>query len=137
MGRAHAAHRGGPSRGRRRRDLEHGTRPGRRPQEGGCQNCRGVVTVDTTTGAVTYNVEYYVLGHASRFVVPGAAHLTSTDDGGDRAGLEHVAFRNPDGTHALIVLNSAGEPRTFGVRCSDASFGYRLPAGAVATFTWG
>lgn len=106
------------------------------PKNGGCQNCRGVVTVDTTTGGVTYNVEYYVLGHASRFVAPGAVHLTSADDGGAGAGVEHVAFRNPDGTHALIVLNSAGQPRTFGVRCSDTAFGYSLPAGAVATFTW-
>ncbi|MBW3651165.1 MAG: hypothetical protein KY458_11415, partial [Actinobacteria bacterium] len=68
------------------------------PTNGGCQDCRGVVTIDTTTGGVAYNVEYYVLGHASRFVAPGAVHLASTDDAG--AGVEHVAFRNPDGTHA-------------------------------------
>lgn len=105
------------------------------PTNGGCQDCRGVVTVDTVTGDVHYNVEYYVLGHASKFVAPGAVRLASTGDGGS-AEIEHVAFRNPDGTHALVVLNSAGEPRTFGVRCSDDSFGYRLPAGAVATFTW-
>ena len=42
------------------------------PHKGGCADCRGVVTIDPATGAITRNVEYYVLGHASRFVLPGA-----------------------------------------------------------------
>ena len=104
------------------------------PTNGGCQDCRGVVTVDTVTGRVDYNVEYYVLGHASKFVVPGAVRLASTSFGS--GSIETVAFRNPDGRHALIVLNSAAGPRTFGVRCSERSFRSHLPAGAVATFTW-
>ena len=101
------------------------------PTNGGCQDCRGVVTVDTATGAVTYNVEYFVLGHASKFVVPGAVRIASTCD-----HVESVAFRNPDGSHVLIVLNPAGEPHTVTVSCDDGAFRYRLPAGAVATFRW-
>ncbi|HEX2023142.1 MAG TPA: glycoside hydrolase family 30 beta sandwich domain-containing protein [Acidimicrobiales bacterium] len=104
------------------------------PTNGGCQDCRGVVTVDTGAGRVEYNVEYYVLGHASKFVAPGAVRLASTSNGD--VGVENVAFRNPDGTRALVVLNPAGGARTFGVSCSDGSFRYRLPAGAVATFCW-
>ena len=104
------------------------------PTNGGCQDCRGVVTVDTITGRVTYNVEYFVLGHASRFVVPGAVRVGSTCDPTDY--VESVAFRNPDGSQVLIVLNPAGEPRPFGVSCSGGAFGYQLPAGAVATFRW-
>lgn len=104
------------------------------PRNGGCEDCRGVVTVDTDTGGVEYNVEYYVLGHASRFVAPGAVRVASTTYGA--GSIESVAFRNPDGTRALVVLNSAAEAETFAVACADGSFGYRLPAGAVATFTW-
>ena len=40
--------------------LAHG------PHIGGCGDCRGVVTIDPATGAIARNVEYYVLGHASR-----------------------------------------------------------------------
>jgi len=47
-----------------------------------------------------------------------------------------VAFQNPDGTMALIVLNDAKDPRKFSVRSAGASFDYSLPAGAVATFVW-
>ncbi len=104
------------------------------PTNGGCQDCRGVVTVDTVTGEVGYNVEYYVLGHASKFVAPGAVRLPSTSFGA--GSIETVAFRNPDGSHALIALNSSEEPRSFGVRCPDRSFRSHLPPGAVATFSW-
>ena len=44
--------------------------PAHGPHKGGCADCRGVVTIDPATGAITRNVEYYVLGHASRFVLP-------------------------------------------------------------------
>lgn len=104
------------------------------PTNGGCQDCRGVVTIDTVTSRITYNVEYFVLGHASKFVLPGAVRVASTCDGRDH--VESVAFRNPDTSMVLIVLNPAGEPRPFRVSCCDGAFSYRLPAGAVATFRW-
>ncbi|HZI21932.1 MAG TPA: hypothetical protein VFD76_05430, partial [Gemmatimonadales bacterium] len=47
------------------------------PHTGGCGNCRGVVTIDSVSGAVTRNVEYYTLAHASRFVRPGAWRIAS------------------------------------------------------------
>ena len=104
------------------------------PTNGGCQDCRGVVAIDTVTSRITYNVEYFVLGHASKFVLPGAVRVASTCDRRDH--VENVAFRNPDGSQVLIVLNPAGEPHTFSVSCSDGAFSYGLPAGAVATFRW-
>ena len=108
-------------------DDQHG------PHTGGCGNCRGVVTI-AAGGAVTRNVEYYALGHASRFVRPGARRIASTSFAGD---LETVAFRNPDdGSKALIVVNSAAQERTFAVLWSGQFFRYVLPAGAVVTFSW-
>jgi len=109
-------------------DESHG------PHAGGCTDCRGVVTIDSATGAVTRNVEYYVLGHASRFVRPGAHRIESTTG---VKGLESVAFQNADdGSLALIVLNSARRQRQFSVSVVGQSFQYALPAGAVATFVW-
>jgi glucosylceramidase len=103
------------------------------PTNGGCANCRGVVTINPSTGTVSYNVEYYVLGHASKFVTPGARRISSTSFSG---GIETVAFKNPDGSKALIALNAATAARTFKVRWAGQVFSYSLPAGAVATFTW-
>ena len=103
------------------------------PHLGGCGDCRGVVTVNSKTGAVTRNVEYYVLGHASRFVRPGARRVESDSE---VDGLHTAAFRNPDGSGALIVLNTAAERRTFSVVTGARSFSVALDAGSVATMTW-
>jgi glucosylceramidase len=104
------------------------------PHKGGCGNCRGVVTVDSRTGAYTRNVEYYALGHASKFVLPGAYRIKS--ESADTT-LANVAFRNPDGyTNVLLVLNTAKEPRTFLVRADGRSLRYTLPPASVVTLVW-
>jgi glucosylceramidase len=109
-------------------DENHG------PHTGGCGDCRGVVTIASASGAVIRNVEYYALGHASRFVRPGARRVASTSG---IAGLESVAFRNADdGSKALIVVNTAAQDRAFTVLWDNQSFRYTLPAGAVVTFVW-
>ena len=103
------------------------------PHTGGCGNCVGLVTIDSSDGHVTYNPEYYALGHASKFVVPGARRIASSTNG--TGSIESVAFKNPDGTKVLVVLN-AGEATTFKVHSAGHSFGYTLGAGDVATFIW-
>ena len=107
-------------------DENHG------PHLGGCGNCRGVVTIDSKTGAVTRNVEYYALAHASRFVRPGARRIESTN----APGLENVAFRNRDGSTVLIVVNTTTVEQRFGVRSHGRALEYALPAAAVATLRW-
>ncbi len=103
------------------------------PINGGCNNCRGVVTINNGSGAYTREVEYYVLGHASKFVDPGARRIATNTFNG---GIENVAFKNPDGSKVLIVLNNGGGSNTFKVKWGTQSFTYTLPAGAVATFKW-
>jgi glucosylceramidase len=100
-----------------------------------CTTCTGVVTVDNSAGTASYNAEYYVLGQASKFVKPGAVRIDSNTFGS--GNLEDVAFRNPDGSNALIVLNAdTSNSHTFNVDENGQYFSYTLPAKAVATFTW-
>lgn len=104
------------------------------PHTGGCGNCRGVVTINATTGVYQRNVEYFALAHASEFVRPGAYRIASTSDVN---GLQSTAFRNADdGSTVLIVLNTATAERPFAVRANGASFSYTLPAASVVTFEW-
>src|SRR5262249_33777591 len=107
------------------------------PHVGGCGTCTGIVTVGPGD-TVTENAEYYTLGHLARFVVPGAMRIASTSFGttGWNGQIMDVAFRNPDGSTALIVHNENDDPRTFAVAQGGASFTYTLPGGALATFTW-
>lgn len=108
-------------------DENHG------PHLGGCGDCRGVVTVNSKTGEVTKNLEYYALAHASKFVRAGASRIASNVV----AGIETVAFKNADdGSVVLIALNNNKAAATFAVSSAGSAFNYSLPAGAAATFVW-
>jgi glucosylceramidase len=107
------------------------------PHNGGCDTCTGVVTVGPGD-AVSRNAEFYTLGHLARFVQPGARRIASTSFGttGWNGQIMDAAFRNPDGSTALVVHNENDDPRTFAVAVGGRSFDYTLPGGALATFTW-
>lgn len=106
------------------------------PTNGGCANCRGVVTVDSGTTPVTIqrNVEYYVLGQLAKFVKPGAVRVYSNTFGG--GSVESVAFRNTDGTIAVLVLNGSSSVNRFTIHWQGNSFNYDLAARSLVTFTW-
>jgi glucosylceramidase len=107
-------------------DPQHG------PHHGGCADCRGVVTIDPATGAIARNVEYYVLGHASRFVLPGAYRVAAVRRGN---GIEAAAFLNPDGSRALILHRNSGDgPVT--IALDGLHYSIALPVGSVATLRW-
>lgn len=124
------------------------------PHAGGCGTCRGLVTIDLkqTVPTLTYTGDYYALGHASRFVSPGATRIASSNvpDAAlpvgssvyeparppHRDALDTVAFQNRDGSFALLVLNNQSTAATFLVRWHDREFTAQLPAGSLATYTW-
>jgi glucosylceramidase len=102
------------------------------PINGGCDNCRGVVTIDQTSGVVTYNEEYYILGHVSKFVDPGAYRIESTAAGA--ATPDQVAFLNADGSMVLVIQADAAT--TFTVTWNGQHFSYSLPSQGTVTFKW-
>lgn len=106
------------------------------PQNGGCQNCRGLVTIDRSVSParVTFNYDYYALGHISRFVLPGARRIAATTFGA--GSIEDVAFQNPDGSLVLVAFNGDTLNRTIKIRQSGQSASFTLAAGAAATFVW-
>jgi glucosylceramidase len=108
-------------------DEDHG------PHHGGCDNCKGMVTIDSRSGTVSRNDEYYAFAHYSRFVLPGAVRVWSTATGPD---IHNVAFRNADGSLVLVVTNGANEARAVSVAQDKARFRYTMPPESVATFTW-
>jgi len=104
------------------------------PHLGGCTACRGLVTIDSRTGEVTRNDDYYVIAHASRFVRPGAVRVESNQTD---SSVDNVAFQNPDdGSFVLIAANSAKSAKVLSVRCGDHEFRYTMPGESVATFVW-
>lgn len=104
------------------------------PHTGGCANCRGVVTIDPSTGAVTRNVEYWLLAQASAHVPAGSVRIASPSFGAN--DVDTVAFRRPDGRYTLLALNPTGGPRVVEVTWNGEAFTATLAADALATFVW-
>lgn len=110
-------------------DEQHG------PHFGGCAACKGVVTIDSHTGEVSRNDEYYAFAHFSRFVLPGAVRVESTKT--DDTGLANVAFQNAsDGSIVLVMINSNAQARPVSVAQDQTRFEYTMPPQSVATFVW-
>jgi glucosylceramidase len=102
------------------------------PGLGGCNTCTPIVTVNSTTGAVTKDIEFYTLGHYSKYVLPGAVRVYSSNT----PAIASVAFQNTDGSMALVASNATVSSQTFQVQWGTESFSYTLPATSIATFTW-
>ncbi|MEU8618379.1 ricin-type beta-trefoil lectin domain protein [Streptomyces sp. NPDC048623] len=105
------------------------------PHNGGCGTCTGLITVQeggARAGQVDYTIEYYTTGHLTKFVRPGAYRIASTAD----STVQNVAWRNPDGSKALIAHNGGASAQSVRVDWGGQSFTYNLPARTTATFTW-
>ncbi|OQR63636.1 glucosylceramidase [Streptomyces maremycinicus] len=107
----------------------------RGPHNGGCGTCDGLITVhngDGASGTVDYMIEYYTMGHLTKFVRPGAQRIASTAS----STVPNVAWRNPDGSKALIAYNDASAARTVTINWGAQHATYALPGKTSATFTW-
>lgn len=107
------------------------------PTNGACDICRGVLTVAQGADGkwnYTKNADYYGLGQANKFVLPGARRVASSTLGA--SSVQDVAFVNPDGSSVLVAHNSGQTPEGSVCNGGDPWFEYQLNAGAAATFTW-
>lgn len=99
---------------------------------GGCTTCTPIVTVNSTSGAVTKNIEFYTLGQYSKFILPGAERIYSSNAN----DIVSSAYLNPDGSKTLVCFNNASSSTTFQVQWGTENFSYALPALGAVTFTW-
>jgi glucosylceramidase len=115
------------------------------PPDSGCPGCTGLVTVDPAAQSASRTIDYYELGQLSKFVHPGAVRIAtdhfvsygySAVTGIASPGLDDVAFRNPDGTEALLAYNSAPTPVSFAVDSHGRYAPYQLAPGSTATLLW-
>jgi O-glycosyl hydrolase len=118
------------------------------PPNAGCAHCTGLVTIDEASHRVALLPSYYQLGQLGKFVQPGAWRVRSpsfvsyygqpgpTPIEHVTAGLDDVAFLNPDGSKVLLAYNTSPGAIPFSVSSGGRSFTYVLAAHATVTFTW-
>jgi glucosylceramidase len=102
------------------------------PHQGGCSDCRGVVTINSSTGEVTFNEEFYSLGQMTKAIQPNAVRINSTTN----STFNTVAFQNPDGSKVLVALNPNSTASAIRVYAAGEHFSYEIPGKSVATFVW-
>lgn len=95
---------------------------------GGCTQCLGAVTIDGDV--VTHNPAYYIVAHASKFVRPGSVRVETNIP----PGLPNVAFKAPDGTFVIVVLNDSDSAKNFNLQLGGKTFVFPLETGSVGTY---
>ncbi len=99
---------------------------------GGCATCTPIVTVNTGTGDVTKDIEYYTLGQFSKFILPGAERIYSSNAN----YIVSSAYINPDNSKVLVCFNDSSSAQSFQVQWGQDNFTYTLPSLGAVTFTW-
>lgn len=81
-------------------------------------------------GRLRYNLSYYYISHYSRHIHPGAVRLGTTRF---CDGVEFCAARNPNGSIASVIMNSASEKKEYFVRCAGKMCAVEMPANSIST----
>ncbi len=109
------------------------------------------ITVNESTKEYSLNPHYYEIRHYSSYVQPGARRIESggtydmayapsqtsdkETDATYTAARREIAFRNPDGTIALMVKNGEGSAQDVDINFNGRKISVTLPAHSISTFT--
>jgi len=99
---------------------------------------------ETVPGSYDLNARHYNFGHFSRYLKPGAVRIDSSERVDE--SLTNVAFRNPDGTIVMVVVNRLPEfgfmeeantpAKTVRIVTPDGQFTDTIPGDTIATYRW-
>ncbi|MFV0328184.1 MAG: glycoside hydrolase family 30 protein [Bacteroides xylanisolvens] len=104
-------------------------------RDGGCQTCYGAVDIDKNNyQTISRNSHYYIIGHLSSVVKPGAVRIGTT--GYTDTEIAYAAFENPDNTYALVLLNNSNKSKKITISDEKNNFTYDIPAKAVVSYRW-
>ena len=104
--------------------------------DGGCQTCYGAVDISTDYKTLTRNSHYYVISHMSSVVRPDAVRIGTAPRSFTANGLYYAAFRNADGTYALVILNAGDTALGCTVSDGHSYFKANVPAQSVVSCNW-
>ncbi|MEN1678799.1 MAG: glycoside hydrolase family 30 beta sandwich domain-containing protein [Planctomycetota bacterium] len=92
--------------------------------------CAAPVIADTDEDRLIYGNSYHYIGHFSRFIKPGAYRVFCKNTGTD---VLSTAFRNPDGSVVVILLNERDYPVQCALRLAGKRARLLLEERSIAT----
>ena len=104
---------------------------------GGCSTCYGAVSIDQKSyglKTVDRKSHWYDVVHPSVVIKPGAVRIGTT--GRAPADVTYLAFRNPDKSYAVLILNEGARAEPFVFVSGTHTVTITVPAKAVVSATW-
>ncbi len=100
---------------------------------GGCSICYGAVSLASGEGRIAErNSQYYDIAHASKVVRPGAVRVALRGELPE--GMNALAFRNPEGTLAILAVNKGDAEAGFVLKFVGGAIDCTLPARSVVSW---
>ena len=93
--------------------------------------CSAPIHTNAAHDGLSLQSSYYYLGHFARFVRPGARRVLCA---ATRQDTETTAFRNVDGSTAVVVMNRTERSQRLALRIDDARAVTELPPRSIATY---
>ncbi|MCK8485732.1 glucosylceramidase [Paenibacillus sp. MBLB2552] len=93
--------------------------------------CDAPIIADTKADTILYNSSYYYIGHFSKYIQPGAVRIGLDTE---VPSLLATAFRNLDGSVAVVVQNESEEAQPFALELGEEAASETLPAHSIATY---
>lgn len=92
--------------------------------------CTAPVIVDEEKDEVYFTPLYYTMAHFSKFIRPGAVRIgfKNTDE-----ELQVTAVQNPDGSVAVVLLNSTDTEKIFSILSENRNITGKITAKAIQT----
>jgi glucosylceramidase len=88
-----------------------------------------LLTVNTSTKALTITPAYYVFRHCSQYVSAGAKVVATSGSGSS------LGFKNPDGSIVTVMYNS-GSASTYNLAVGGKKLQFAMPANGFATVVY-
>lgn len=92
--------------------------------------CFAPIHADTAKGKLIYTNSYYYIGHFSKFIKPGAKRIISSSS---RSRLQTTAFKNVDGTVAVIVLSKNDDTTDYLIWVNGQALTLSAPPHSIST----
>ena len=90
-----------------------------------------LITINQTSGKVTWTPEFYLFKHVTHFVPKGSVKLESFGSFDDA-----VAFRDPSGRVVLVAVNNQWGPKNLSIKAGDHGLDAPLPPKSFNTFVF-
>lgn len=93
--------------------------------------CLAPIIANTKTKELVYSNSYYYIGHFSKFIKPGAKRIQASVS---RTSLMATAFRNPNGSLVVVVLNSSQKEMPYLLLLDSYTAETKALARSISTF---